>query len=94
MQFKRVSHVVPNYIKDECLVLDGSNGSCHILNETAGWLLHISKEDFVDLEQVATLARKDFLVPTGINVQDEIRQIVLSMEQSGIVEIRWDASNT
>jgi hypothetical protein len=72
-------------IGNECLALDGSTGSCHVLNETAGWLLSVSK-DFVSLEHAVELARMRYTVPDDVDLAAEIEGVVLEMERRGIVE--------
>ena len=44
MQFRCSKNVIAKYTRDECILVNGSNGNCHILNETAAWLLSISNK--------------------------------------------------
>ena len=87
MEFRRLESVVSSALGDECLALDGSSGSCHVLNETAGWLLSISK-DFVSLGDAIALAKGRYAVPDDVDLAAQIEAVLLEMQGQGIVEMK------
>jgi hypothetical protein len=86
MEFRKPDHIATTYVGEECLVLDGATGSCHILNETAGWLLSICS-NFVTLDDALDLAQKRYAVDQGIDLRQQVQQVLLDMETRGIVQV-------
>ncbi len=87
MEFKRSPDLSVNHISDECVVLDGSDGGCHVLSETAGWLLSIA-DDFVRVERASQLAEERYEIAPGVNVEGEIVRVLDEMAARLLVELR------
>jgi hypothetical protein len=87
MEFKRRSHIMVSQVGEECLTLDASSGTCHVLNQTAGWLVSIA-DSFVSVESAVALARGDYEVLSGAGLAEEILEAVCMLESRGLLETR------
>lgn len=86
MRFKRLQHVKLNFVADECLALDGISGSCHILNEVAGWLLSICG-DYTSLNDAVAQAEQRYAISPDTDAREEIRTALTRLHESGMIEV-------
>ena len=86
MKFRRLPQAAVSRVGDEYLVLDGRDGSCHILNHTAGWLLSIADKE-VSIQDASARARTEFSVAEGIDVEEQIRQGVRELAERQMLDL-------
>jgi hypothetical protein len=86
VRFKRLDHVKLNFVADECLALDGISGSCHILNEVAGWLLSICG-DYTTLNDAVAQAEQRYAISPGIDAREEMRAALAQLHERGMIEV-------
>lgn len=91
MKFRRFQHVIVQSIGDESLAYDGTNGFCHTMNETAGWILSVS-DKLLSLENLVELANERYILPVGDNIGEDIKQIVIDMQAKNLLEVHFDKS--
>lgn len=87
MEYRRVPFVVMTRVGDEWIALNTSNGYCHVLNETAGWVIS-GAEDWVSIGARASAAQEQFDVAAEEDVTGEIEEVVRALQTQGLVELR------
>jgi len=87
MEFRIKPNVTLTKVSNESVAFDTSDGSCHILNETAGWLLSICT-DFMPLSEAVGLAQNHYKIPAEIAPYKEISEIVHEMASKGLLETK------
>ena len=89
MEFRRARHCSVYRVSDEFLALDNSSGCCHVLNDTAGWLLS-SADEFVSLKQAVGSAETNYRIPIEVDLKAEIEKAVAELAAMHLVEVRQD----
>jgi hypothetical protein len=87
MDFKRHSDIALHAVGCEYFAMVGRDGSCCILNETAGWLLSIA-DDYVSVDQAVQRAVERYLAEPGDGVEIEIKQAMSDFQAKGLIEVR------
>jgi hypothetical protein len=90
MRFQRGVHVEVTHVGDEYLVIDPVREVCHVLNETAGWLLAISR-DMISLREASDLARNHFSGTDEGDLEEDIRAAASLLQSQGLLEIEADS---
>jgi hypothetical protein len=86
MQFTRTPSIVYHILDGECLVMDASNETFHVLNPTAAWLLQICERP-ISVEQAVQNAIQEFDVPSGVNLAEEISLCLQELSAKGLVSL-------
>jgi hypothetical protein len=87
MEFKRHSDVVLHAVGGEYFAMVGRDGSCFILNDTAGWLLSIADE-YVSVSAAAQRASDRYATEPGDGVDVEIERAVSEFQVKALIDVR------
>lgn len=76
-------------IGNEYFALLGTDGSCHILNETGGWLLELAEHP-VTVDRLIACARERFPDVQASQLELDIREALEDFAVAGLVDTPAD----
>ncbi len=89
MRFRCSSKIAIYKIEDSYIALDISCGIGYSLNYTAAWLLSKSN-DFISLQDILELAKKQYQLQSIAKSSEEIKQSVFYLAGKDLLEVDWD----
>lgn len=82
MKFRTQPHVELVLVGNQAVAFNNSDSTCHILNETAGWLLSLA-QDSISVDRAVTLASEVY-DPTP-DLRPEISKFISELETLGLI---------
>jgi len=86
MQYRVRNNILVQEAGNEYLALDGVSGACHVLNETAGWLLLLAT-NFVTVDDAIQSATKQYDVQDPSVLAADVAAAVRALADKGLVEV-------
>ena len=86
MKVKTSPGVIVTSMKNDCVVMNTSDESVHVVNSTAGWILDSCLE-MKSMESLVSDALNQFDVPGDNDTSGQIASCVADMKAKGLVSV-------